>query len=131
MSRSRLYGVETVIDLHDCDGAAISSEPRLREYLVQIVAALDMVPYGEPIVARFGFNAEHTAGYSVVQLIETSSITGHFSESLRSAHLNIFSCKPYDSDAAFEFTREFFGAPGGTKRVLRRVGAPASVEARV
>ena len=47
-----LYGIETVIDLHDCDGELISSEPKLRAYLKKIVRLLDMVPYGAPIVER-------------------------------------------------------------------------------
>ncbi len=118
----KLYGIETIVDLYGCDPVAIASESRLRQYLKEVVAALRMVPYGEPLVARFGFNAEHTAGYSIVQLIETSSITGHFSEIFGSAHLNIFSCKPYDSRAVFELSRAFFGAAGGTSRVLQRYG---------
>ena len=131
MDDSRLYGIETVIDLHDCNQKTIASDAKLREYLRRIVKVLDMVPYGQPFVERFGFNAEHTAGYSVVQLIETSSITGHFSEVYGSAHINIFSCKAYDTDGAYEFTRRFFGASGGTKRVLERYGAPASVPSDV
>ena len=124
-----LYGIETVIDLHGCEREAISSEPKLREYLKKIVKALDMVAYGPPFVERFGFNADHTAGYSIVQLIETSSVTGHFSESFLSAHINIFSCKPYDTENAFEFTKEFFGATGGEGRVIRRYGAKEPVPA--
>ena len=123
MDDKDLYGIETIIDLHGCDAEAISSEPKLREYLKRIVKVLDMVPYGEPLVERFGFNAEHTAGYSAVQLIETSNITGHFSESFRSAHINVFSCKPYDVNQAYEFTKQFFGADGGEKRVVYRYGA--------
>ena len=131
MDDCQLYGIETVIDLHECNRKTIASESKLREYLRRIVKVLAMVPYGEPFVARFGFNAEHTAGYSVVQLIETSSISGHFSEAYGSAHINIFSCKAYDTDGAYEFTRRFFGASGGTKRVLERYGAPASVPSEV
>ena len=126
-----LYGIETVIDLHECDGEIISSEQKLRAYLRKIVRLLDMVAYGQPIVERFGFNAEHTAGYSIVQLIETSSITGHFSEAFRSAHINIFSCKAYDTRAACEFTRRFFGAADATARVLKRQGARSRAPAKV
>jgi len=130
MDDSYSYGIETVIDLYDCKFAAISSESKLRQYLKKIVKELDMVAFGAPFVERFGFNAEHTAGYSVVQLIETSSITGHFSETFRSAHINVFSCKPYDTEAAYELTRRFFGATDGTFRVLERRGArnPAPAE---
>jgi S-adenosylmethionine decarboxylase len=124
---NRLYGIETVMDLHDCDPVAISSESKLREYLEKIVKVLDMVPYGEPLVERFGLNTEHTAGYSIVQLIETSSITGHFSEAFKSAHINVFSCKAYDGEVVDEFTRRFFGASSGTKWILQRYGTRSQV----
>ena len=123
MDDKNLFGIETIIDLHNCNAVAISSESKLREYLVKIVQLLEMIPYGEPFVERFGLNAEHTAGYSIVQLIETSSITGHFSESFGSSHINIFSCTSYDAEAAYEFTKEFFGAGSGTRQMVKRYGA--------
>ena len=125
------YGIETVIDLYNCNLTTISTETKLRQYLKRIVKELDMVPFGAPFVERFGFNAEHTAGYSIVQLIETSNITGHFSENLRSAHINVFSCKAYDTEAAYEFTRKFFGAADGTFRVLERRGSKTTAPAEV
>jgi len=131
MARDRLYGVETVIDLYGCCPETIASESLLREYLRRIVAHLRMAAYGEPVVERFGLNAEHTVGHSIVQLIETSSITGHFSETWNTAHLNVFSCKPYDSAAAYDFTRRFFGATDGEMRVLERYGEPAREPAPV
>lgn len=130
MTDDHLYGVETVIDLYGCHGRTIASEPKLRQYLRRIVKVLDMVPHGPPLVERFGFNAQHTAGYSVVQLIETSSITGHFSELFLSAHINIFSCKDYDPNAAYEFTLRFFQAADGSRRVLKRYGTPVPAAAR-
>lgn len=116
-----LYGIETIVDLYGCNANTIASEAKLRSYLKKIVKELDMVAYGAPLVERFGFNAEHTAGYSIVQLIETSCITGHFSESQNSAHINIFSCKAYDTKAAFELTKKFFGANDGSMRVMERI----------
>ena len=41
-----LYGVELVLDLHDCDPKVIRSRKRLREYVDQLCKILDMKKFG-------------------------------------------------------------------------------------
>ena len=104
------FGMEVVLDLYDCNPEAIRSKEKLQEYTRELCQVIEMTPYGAPFAERFGLNEAKTAGYSIVQLIETSSITGHFSEELNSAYINIFSCKGFDPEQAAEFSRGFFGA---------------------
>jgi S-adenosylmethionine/arginine decarboxylase-like enzyme len=40
------------------------------------------------------------AGYSLVQLIETSAVTGHFCDASGDAYLDVFSCKDFDAQVA-------------------------------
>ena len=61
-----------------------------------------------------------TSGYTLVQLIETSSITAHFSENTGSIYLNVFSCKEFDPDDAAMFCKKYFGANGMKKRFIVR-----------
>ena len=79
-----------------------------------------MERYGKPFIERFGFGRDFTVGYSLVQLIESSSITGHFSELWNSVYINIFSCKPFDAKKARGFTRKFFKAKKIKNRLLIR-----------
>jgi len=46
----------------------------------------------------------------MLQLIETSLISGHFANDSNRAYLDIFSCKPYDPAVVERFSREFFSA---------------------
>ena len=46
----------------------------------------------------------------MLQLIETSLISGHFANDSNRAYLDIFSCKPYDPSVVEQFSREFFSA---------------------
>ena len=48
------------------------------------------------------------AGYSLVQLIETSAITGHFCDLSGDAYIDIFSCKDFDVELAVEVVRAAF-----------------------
>lgn len=119
-AEQRLFGTELVLDLTGCDPRVIQSQGRLMAYCAEMVRTLGMRAYGPPLIERFGLGQEKTAGYTIVQLIETSSITGHFSEAWLTGHLNIFSCMPYDVDEAAAFTAGFFGGRETRRWVLHR-----------
>ena len=104
------FGWELIMNLYDCDINIISSGEKLKEYAREICKVIDMIPYGEPQIPYFGHSKPHTKGYSLLQFVETSSITGHFSEYNKNAYINIFSCKPYNKELATSFTKEFFKA---------------------
>ncbi len=114
------YGVELVLDLHDCDPTVIRSKRKLQTYVNQLCRLLQMKKYQRTHLPYFGLKEPHTKGYSLLQFIETSSITGHFSEAWNRAYINIFSCKPYDAQRAREFTQRFFRAKRVENRVLHR-----------
>ena len=110
------YGTELILDLHGCDEATIRSRKKIDTFVRRLCRLIKMKRYGEPIIEHFGHKTPITSGYSLVQLIETSCISAHFSEQKNSAYINIFSCKAFDPDLAFDFCKEFFGA----RRVKRR-----------
>jgi S-adenosylmethionine decarboxylase len=114
------FGWELIMDLYDCDPVAISSEQSIKTYAEKLCRVLDMKPYGEAFTPYFGENQEHTKGYSLLQFIETSSITGHFSENTGAAYINVFSCKAYDVDKAESFTKSHFGAKRVNSRYILR-----------
>lgn len=103
------YGYELVINLYDCDLGKMSSAEELKKFVIELTDnVIHMKRYGEPLIPNFGHDNPVTSGFSLVQLIETSSITGHFSDHQRSAYLNIFSCAPYDPEKTANFCKEFF-----------------------
>jgi S-adenosylmethionine/arginine decarboxylase-like enzyme len=114
------FGWELIMDLYECDPDAISSEHAIKTYARKLCDLLEMKPYGEALTPYFGENQEHTKGYSLLQFIETSSITGHFSEHTRACYINIFSCKAYDVDKAESFTKTHFGAARVNSRYILR-----------
>jgi len=119
-SPSKRYGTELILDLYDCDPKTIRSKTQIATFTRRLCQLINMKRYGEPLIAHFGHANPLTSGYSVVQLIETSSITGHFSEATNNAYLNIFSCQPFDAHAAAEFCRAYFGAREMKRRLLVR-----------
>jgi len=120
MAIRKTYGVELILDLYGCDQKTIRSRKKLSEFVDNLCALIKMKKYGKPSIPHFGLKNPHTAGYSLIQFIETSSITGHFSELWNSAYINIFSCKQFNTEKAANFTKKFFGAKRMKKRVILR-----------
>lgn len=118
--KKQIYGYELILDLAGCDKKVLKSRKKLNEYSDKLCKLIKMKKYGKALIPYFGQKEAFTKGYSLVQLIETSSITGHFSEYWGKAYINIFSCKKYDHVLAKKFTCEFFGAKKIKNRLLVR-----------
>jgi S-adenosylmethionine/arginine decarboxylase-like enzyme len=65
-----------------------------------------MKAFGPPQIVMFGEGNKR--GYTLIQLIETSNIAGHFCEESNDLYLDIFSCKPYDIDKAVNVVERYF-----------------------
>ncbi len=116
--KENAWGLLSSIDIYDCDPEKIKSKEAIVEYVSRLCQLIDMKQYGEPIVVHFGKG--QTEGFSLVQLIETSLISGHFANESNRAFIDIFSCKPYDPEKAAEFSKDFFGGSSYRLNVLIR-----------
>lgn len=113
------YGQELLLDLYGCERAMLESRAHLERYNAEIVRLIGMKAVGPPIIPeKFGEGTLH--GYSSVQFIQTSSIVVHLSEDLLEAHVDIFSCKPFNEKIAEKFTAGFFNAERVRSQLLER-----------
>ena len=67
-----------------------------------------MVAYGEPIIEHFATHSHEAAGYTLLQMIETSNIAAHFAENIGQAYIDVFSCKAFDVEVALEVCKKYF-----------------------
>ena len=81
----------------------------IQTYVIKLCELIQMKRFGDPTIVHFG-EEERVAGYSLVQLIETSNICGHFANESNAAYIDIFSCKYFDPELAAAFTIETFAA---------------------
>lgn len=54
------------------------------------------------------FGTGNKKGFTLVQLISTSNICGHFCEEDNAAYLDVFSCKPYNINHVVDEVHKFF-----------------------
>jgi S-adenosylmethionine decarboxylase len=102
------WGYHALFDCVSCPMEMATSEKNIREFINEIVSAINMKAYGEPMIAHFAAHDADAAGYSFCQMIETSNITGHFSDKTGDCYIDIFSCKEYDIDVAIGVIKDFF-----------------------
>lgn len=107
----KAWGMSAQIDLTDCEINLITSAEHIQDYVIQLCKLIDMKRYGDVQIVNFGSGDK--AGYSMVQLIETSCITAHFSNDTGNTYIDIFSCKPFSPAEATEFSKAFFKAKDG------------------
>ena len=120
--RGRVWGLLTSVDLFGCDPEIIDSEEHVKEFVVDLCDLIDMKRFGECLVYRFGSGDKE--GLSFLQLIETSLVSGHLSNELGSAYIDIFSCKSYDPSMVLEFSKKFFMAQKATCHTIPRFSKP-------
>jgi S-adenosylmethionine/arginine decarboxylase-like enzyme len=102
------WGLMVSIDIRECDPKKITSKEVITQFAIDLANYINMKRYGDPIVVKFGDN-DKVAGYSLVQLIETSQISGHFADFTNRAFIDVFSCREFPPKKTAEFCMKYFG----------------------
>ena len=101
------WGIASAIDIYDCSAEKIRDAGAIRRFVVELCDLIEMKRFGETQVVHFGED-ERVAGYSMVQLIETSLISAHFANLTNAVYLDVFSCKVYDPEVVQTFAQRYF-----------------------
>jgi S-adenosylmethionine/arginine decarboxylase-like enzyme len=113
------WGIASAIDIYDCNPETIRNADAIRRFVVELCDLIEMRRFGETQVVHFGED-ERVAGYSMVQLIETSLISGHFANLTNAVYLDVFSCKPYDPETVRRYAQLYFGGKSSNLNVTLR-----------
>lgn len=100
------WGYLLSLDISRCSGPTIRSKQLITDFSRDLVKRIDMLPYGDPLVEWFGDGPR--GGFTLVQLIHTSCITGHFCEESNNAYIDVFSCKPFEPDTVQQTINDYF-----------------------
>jgi len=120
------YGFELIMDLHGCDVSTFN-RTSLDHYFEKLCKAIDMQKCERYWWDDVGVSEQEkqtsprTKGTSAVQFILTSTIVVHTLNLLRAVYVNIFSCKPFDREAAEEITKQWFGAKECRTHFIERI----------
>lgn len=101
------WGYHLMLDCSGCEIDSIASRQNIYDFVKDLVDRIDMTAHGEPIIEHL-LPGDPKQGYSLMQLITTSNICGHFMELDGTAYFDIFSCKPFDIEVAKMVVNEYF-----------------------
>ncbi len=119
------YGKELILDIHNCDSSTFTRKS-IRKFFKELCDLIGMKRARLVWWDDYGVSPEeqetepHLKGTSAVQFIETSNIVIHTLDILESVYLNIFSCKTFDTNAAKEFSQEWFNGKVTNSHVIER-----------
>jgi S-adenosylmethionine decarboxylase len=119
------YGLELILDLHDCDGDSFTRQS-ISQFCAELCNLIDMERCDLHFWDDVGVAEEEqqtnskTKGTSAVQFILTSTIVIHTLDLMKATYVNIFSCKEFDTDEAAKFTAKWFGSTNWTANVVVR-----------
>lgn len=102
------WGYHLLLDCSASPKELITDKENIYQFVIDLVDRIDMVAYGEPIIEHFATHDPTKAGFSLVQLIETSNITAHFIDKNGNFYLDVFSCKPFKNEDVIDVVNQYF-----------------------
>jgi S-adenosylmethionine decarboxylase len=111
------YGKHVILTAAGCNDALLE-KTAIADFCRDMVKRIDMVPFGEPFVERFGGGDE--VGISAVQLIQTSAITIHTNDEARDMYLDVFSCKDFKAETVIKAVKDWFAPASIDSQTLLR-----------
>lgn len=120
------YGKEVIIDLHDC---SINNFNRsgLRRFFKELCEKIGMQREGLHFYDDLNTPEEekvtepHLVGTSAIQFIRTSNVTIHTLTILKSAYINVFSCKDFELQEVVNCCHNYFNGEIVNFNEFRRV----------
>jgi hypothetical protein len=124
----RTFGWELIVDADKCDLEKIQSLDNIQAFIDELLLVTKMQKMGELHSHYLEDTPEHREkgiiGWSVCQLIVTSSLVIHFCENpdrnYGTMYLNFFSCKEYERKDVVEMVKKYFGGRIRNNNYIRR-----------
>lgn len=102
------WGYQIILDLYGCPKEKTSCPVNIQAFKNELIPAIDMKAFGEPLLEHFAVHSYEAAGYSLAQLIETSAVVCHFGENVGKSFIDLFSCKEFSPETVVSIARKYF-----------------------
>jgi S-adenosylmethionine/arginine decarboxylase-like enzyme len=101
------WGHHLILDVKGCQLDRAKDPEYIKHFVKDLVRLIEMVPYGQPQMTHFAAGT-NKAGWTVIQLIETSNIIGHFLDVSGDLYLDVFSCKDFEAEVVTKAVYDYF-----------------------
>lgn len=119
------YGMETIIDLHNCDTSKFNRKD-LKKFFIEVTKIIKAErcklcwwdDHGLPEEEKQ--TLPHLVGTTAVQFISTSNVIIHTLDILENAYINIFSCSVFEPEEVLEYCKNYFSGDVVTFQTVER-----------
>ena len=102
------FGPHITLDLKGCHKDILSNYQLHFDFLKNIPVLIQMTPITQPYVFPYDGLVPEDRGITGIVIIAESHISIHSFEEKGYCFIDIFSCKPFDTDKAIELIKETF-----------------------
>ncbi|MFH1056523.1 MAG: S-adenosylmethionine decarboxylase [Candidatus Micrarchaeota archaeon] len=114
------FGTHLVLDLRDCSSQKLSNKKFILQFLAKLPKELGMKAISKPVVKEI--KTRFDEGISGFVMIAESHVSIHTFPKFNSAHVDVFSCKPFDAEKTRARIEKWFSARYSDERVFERMG---------
>lgn len=115
------WGYHLILDVKGCEIEKAKNPQYIESFIKELVQVIDMIPFGDPQLVHFGELGDgQKAGWTVIQLIETSSIVGHFLDNNGDLYMDVFSCKGFEKSVVLDLLKKYFNPKNVKSMFLER-----------
>ena len=111
------WGYHLMLDCSGCQG--INDRNQIYSFVKDLITQIDMVAHGEPVI-EYLLPGDPNQGYSLMQLITTSNICGHFMELDGTAYFDVFSCKEFNPVIVKKVVKSYFNPKKIKSKLIKR-----------
>jgi len=111
------WGYHLILDCSGCQD--IDDRDQIYNFVKDLIQKIDMIAHGEPVI-EYLLPGEPNQGYSLMQLITTSNICGHFMELDGTAYFDVFSCKEFDPSIVKKVVKHYFNPKKIKSKLIKR-----------
>jgi S-adenosylmethionine decarboxylase len=104
----KFWGYHLMVDCSNSKRENIKDITNIKKFIDNLVKVCKMKKLGELKIENLQKGDNNLYGYSVVQLIHTSSITCHFMDISGDVYIDIFSCKEFNCDKVINVINKYF-----------------------
>lgn len=106
------FGQQLTCDAYNCDKSLLNDFDVVYSFLDQLPNILEMHKMIQPQIYRCDAGKEEDYGVSGFIIITESHISFHSFPNKSYISIDIFSCKPFDTDIALDFIKKTFDVKG-------------------
>lgn len=114
------FGVHLMVDGYGCNRSALEDINLIYKFLDEYPEQMDMTKIMPPYVFRYNGSVPEDWGVSGFVLIAESHISLHTFPEKQFLSLDMFSCKPFDTEQAVGFIKKYFQIQKYEMKVLDR-----------